>query len=74
MFVFLLAVCIIWVALWLGLAVYCWKGSDHSKPPSFDAIMGLGFICLLLAISIAISFSILFGIGYLVIICISQII
>ena len=68
MFIFLLAVCIIWVVLWLSLAIYCWKDSNHLKPPSFDAVIGLGFICLLLAISIVISFSILFGVGYLFII------
>lgn len=57
---FLLAVCIVWGVLWLGLTAYCWKNSDYSKPPSFDTIMGLGFICLLLTIIITLLFLILF--------------
>lgn len=73
MFIFLLAICIVWCALWLYLAIYCWKGSDHSKPPSFDAIMGLGFMCLLLAIGIVISLSILLGFGYLFVTYVLQI-
>lgn len=47
MFIFLFA---IYVALWIGFIIYYNKSSNYLKPPSFDIIIKLDFICLLLTI------------------------
>ena len=47
MFIFLFAVC---VTLWIGFIIYHDKSSNHLKPLSFDIIIKLGFIYLLLTI------------------------